>query len=102
MKVVDRSVRKALSETYLPTASESNIQRILYKIRNSEKVSDAELKQLDSAVAIYKVKNKMELQNIVDFYSNEHPNVSLNWVDVSGITDMSELFAMTKYNGDIS
>ena len=43
MKVVDRSVRKVLSETYLPTVSELNIQRILYKIRNSENLSAAEL-----------------------------------------------------------
>ena len=46
MKVVDRSVRKALSETYLPTASEMNtptVQKTIYKICNNQDVSMDEI-----------------------------------------------------------
>ena len=51
--------------------------------------------------------DKNELRLIVDYYSANCPTDSLNWVDISDITDLSELFQGTNYqyclyNGDIS
>ncbi|WQJ53754.1 MAG: hypothetical protein [Wendovervirus sonii] len=54
----------------------------------------------------YKVRSKEELQklvNNVNIYYNKNDNFDLNWIDVSAITDMSELFMNLHYfNCDIS
>ena len=61
-----------------------------------------EISELNSLISIATPKNKNELRKIIEFYSNNYPENSLNWLDVSRITDMSHLFENTKYNGDIS
>jgi hypothetical protein len=44
-----------------------------------------------------KITSKRELQKIiVDTIKEEGPNCDLNWIDVSGITDMSFLFNFTE------
>lgn len=61
----------------------------------------------------YKVKDKDELQRIVNFigsdsyfgndeHNQELLNVDLNWLDVSNITSMAQLFNSNKFTGDIS
>ena len=52
--------------------------------------------------SVIKPKNKNELLKIVNCYSYNYKRDSLNWLDVSEITDMSDLFYDTMYNGDIS
>ena len=45
-----------------------------------------------------KIASKRELQKIiVDTIKEEGPNCDLNWIDVSGVTDMSFLFNFTEY-----
>ena len=57
---------------------------------------------MNTEIDLIKPRNSKELRGIVEFYSKRYPDDSLNWVDVSGITDMSYMFYKTKYNGDIS
>ena len=48
-------------------------------------------------------KNKQELIKIIkDTISKEGPNCDLNFINTSKITNMSELFRMIEFNGDIS
>ena len=72
-----------------------------YKVLDKT-ITEYEIKELDSLVGVAAPKNKDELMEIIKFYSKKYSKHSLNWLDVSGITDMSNLFKDTKYNGDIS
>ena len=50
-----------------------------------------------------KPKNKSELMKIIkDTIKKEGNNCDLNFIDTSAITDMTELFEDSKFNGDIS
>ena len=60
------------------------------------------IKQLNDHVATAHVCSREELDKIVKLYLIYYRNDSLNWIDVSDITDMSQLFNVTNYNGDIS
>ena len=78
------------------------------KILNNTITAD-EIKKLNGGVAVTKAKNYEELKKIADYYSKNFPNDSLNWLDVSEITDMSYIFSgdnfeniYNAYNGDIS
>ena len=55
-------------------------------------------------VPIYKVQDKYALKHIIEICIEIYgTDCCLNWIDVSGITDMSELFYyITEFNGDIS
>ena len=45
-----------------------------------------------------KITSKKDLQKIIiETIKEEGPNCDLNWIDVSGVTDMSFLFAFTEY-----
>ena len=48
-------------------------------------------------------KNRMELDKTIQTAIQlKGPNVDLNWIDVSRITDMATLFMHSPFNGDIS
>ena len=69
--------------------------------------TEREIKELNSLVDVVVPKDKDELKKVTEFYSEYYPEDSLNWLDVSMITDMSELFSgnifyRNMYNGDIS
>ena len=64
--------------------------------------TEDEIEELGSLVGVAAPKDKDELRKIIKFYSENYPKHSLNWLDVSEITDMSNLFKFTDYNGDIS
>ena len=64
-------------------------------------VTESEIKELNSLIGVAAPKNKTELKKIIRFYSSRYSKDSLNWLSVSGITNMSKLFENSKYNGDI-
>jgi surface protein len=61
------------------------------------------LKIMKDSLPVYKVNTKDELISItsraIKLFGNE---CDLNWIDVSSITNMKNLFYNTKFNGDIS
>ena len=76
-------------------------------IINDIPIGNFEIEYLNSIESEYAVLDKDELIKIIKYYSINYPNDSLNWIDVSWITDMYELFKNTiynknNYNGDIS
>ena len=75
--------------------------RYYYKALD-DTVNKSEINELNSLVNVAVPKDKEELRKIIEVYSRKYSEDSLNWLDVSGITDMSHLFEKTWYNGDIS
>ena len=52
---------------------------------------------------IYKVKDKEELKDLINYFIDLFGNnCNLNWIDVSDIISMDNLFYNSKFNGDIS
>ena len=97
---------KKLLDPYVVYDKILNSYAVYGKI-NREDIKDYEIEYLNDCVSIVNVDDKYSLHKVVEFYDNFYPNNSLNWLDVSGITDMSKLFSGTyrktnKYNGDIS
>ena len=88
------------SQEYSANIFNKNIIDIT-KIINGE-ASEDEILQLDEMVMASKPVNKDELKKIATLYSNNYQKNSMNWVDVSEITDMSYIFNYSHYYGDIS
>ena len=65
---------------------------IFTKMINRKAVSTNDIKELNNLVSAVKLKNKNELKRVVHYYSKYCPQDSLNWIDVSGITNMCKLF----------
>ena len=73
--------------------------KIYDRINKNKKITKDELHILDNTVSAFSVKDKGDLKKIINFYKRDkYCKHSLNWLDVSGITDMSRLFAGQEYN----
>ena len=71
-------------------------------IKKEKEVARNEIEYLNNFTAAVKVQDTDTLKEIIRYYSDEYKNYSLNWLDVSGINDMSYIFNWTSFNGDIS
>jgi len=61
------------------------------------------IKGFNNSMPIIKVNNKKELKSIISRAIKLFgTKCNLNWIDVSNINDMSELFYYSDFNGDIS
>ena len=79
-----------------------NPQDIYERMLKGGEVERHEINYLNTQVSIIKP-NNIELKIIIDYYSNNYYEDSLNWLDVSEITDMSFLFYKNEqFNGDIN
>jgi surface protein len=79
------------------------IKYIVDKILGDIKPSDEEISILYSNISIYKVYDNDELKKLIEHCIKKlGNNCNLNWIDVSNITDMHEIFFDSKFNGDIS
>ena len=79
------------------------LQNIREKIKGYEKLTDEDYKLLKSSVGIYKISSKTKLKELIEYFIKQFGNeCNLNWIDVSSINDMSELFYFSYFNGDIS
>ena len=84
-------------------------QKIYNNILHGRNVSDDDISMLNLFTAQVTPKIKKDLKTVVDFYSQNYPNDSLNWIDVSHMTNMTRLFSKiagttkkSRYTGDIS
>ena len=72
-------------------------------IIHNKHVNEYEIKQLNNPVYTSVVLVEMlKLVTVVHFYSRNYPEDSMNWLDVSRVPYMIEMFEGLKYNGDIS
>lgn len=74
---------------------------IYKKLINQGTLEQSELSWMNDNVSVLEV-NRQQLKNLLSKLHKKYYNISLNWLDVSKIADMSELFKDSKFNGDIS
>ena len=83
--------------------SSSVFEPIVNLILWAEKLSEKDFEILSNGDNNYKVKDRKELDTIIKYFINRKLNtISLNWLDVSNITNMSRLFYGESFKGDIS
>ena len=84
-------------------AVDITLQYIRQKLDKREKLSQDEYDILTNCVAIYKVLDHDELKDLIEYFTEQFGNGStLNWIDVSNVTDMRGMFSFSEFNGDIS
>ena len=79
------------------------LQPIIQKINKREELSKDDYDILKNCVGIYKVSERKELLELIKYFIKQFGNeCNLNWIDVSNVTDMHDMFRDSKFNGDIS
>ena len=84
-------------------AVDTVLQYIIQKIDKRENLSQEEYDILMNHVGIYKVSDQGELLELIKYFTKQFGNkCNLNWIDVSNVTDMYNMFSDDFFNGDIS
>ena len=82
-------------------AVDAVLQSIIWKIYSREKISNDEYDILMKLG--YKVSDNNELKKLIYYFIEQFGNeCNLNWIDVSNVTDMSNMFYSSKFNGNIN
>lgn len=83
--------------------SSSVFEPIVNKIIWGDNLDDKDYGIISNGDNNYKVKDRKELDIIINYFINSKLNtISLNWLDVSNITNMCRLFYDKSFKGDIS
>ena len=84
-------------------AVDAALQYIIQKIDKKERLLKAEYNILKNFVGIYKVSEWKELRDLIKYFTGKFGNeCNLNWIDVSNVTNMDDMFNESQFNGDIS
>ena len=76
--------------------------KVYKNILGWKNISEYDIEQLDNIISYVKPEDKYKLVKIVQYYSDNYNTHSLNWLDVSDLTDLAEIFSFSEYTGDIS
>ena len=93
---------KTMYESILSSTNSGNnaiAETIYNKLLNGEKLTAKEIKWTNTNVGVFKV-NGEQLKNLIN--NLKMYNISLNWLDVSNITNMNYMFEHSYFKADIS
>lgn len=103
MRNLDEYIKKSIlddEDILMGSAKDNMIGQTIYdKLVNKEKLTNDELKWTKEKVSVFKVDREQLRKLISNLKIN---NISLNWLDVSNITIMTDIFYGSNFNGDIS
>lgn len=121
LEAVNRGIKLALDDYTEFNDSDSNSQDIinndtyiynrkrlteLYTALLERDINEDELNEIidlyDALGIKYVAKDKGDLQIVLSNVIPNNQKANLNWIDVSNVTDMSQLFNRSSFNGDIS
>ena len=76
---------------------------VIKKIVSDKDFTLQNIALLEKSVSVWKPKDRAELIDVIKAYiKSAGPECSLNWIDVSDINRMFEVFSGSDFNGDIS
>ena len=105
MKIKKRKNKKhmiSLKESILSSTKSGNsaiAETIYNKLLNKEQLTDQEIRWTDTNVGVFKV-DENQLRKLIR--NLKYNDISLNWINVSNITNMVSMFEYSEFNGDIS
>lgn len=103
MKTLNEYIKESIlddEDVLLGSVKDNMVGQTIYnKLVNKEKLTKDELKWIESNIGVFKV-DYNQLKNLIKCLNIY--NISLNWLDVSNVTDMSFMFYESNFNGDIS
>ena len=82
--------------------ADSMATKAIVELILSGQAKKKDLDSLKDKVAVWKPEDCKKLRRIVKLCTIIDSKCSLNWIDVSGIEDMSFMFSGSSFNGDVS
>lgn len=83
------------------TKDDAYARTLIEKIKQGIELNKDELKWCTTHTSVIRI-TKEELVSIIQLIHWNNKDMSLNWLDVSQITDMSDVFRYSEFNGNIS